>query len=62
MNKTTRIEFEGRTYDVVTDEAKRDQMLSQYCQVYRIRKDGKPGHMLTTIPLIFSLLQLVRTS
>ncbi len=43
-------------------EAKRDQMLSQYCQVYRIRKDGKPGHMLTTIPLIFSLLQLVRTS
>jgi len=53
----TRTEYEGRTYEVVTDESKRDQMLTSYCQVYRIRKDGTRGSQLSTISLIFAILQ-----
>jgi hypothetical protein len=55
--ETTRIEYKGRTYDVVTDEAKREKALSLYAQVYRVRKDGKPGRRITTGSIIFAVLR-----
>lgn len=47
MITTTRTSYEGRTYDVVTDSDKADQMFSQYVQVYRVRLDGSRGAKIT---------------
>jgi hypothetical protein len=58
--ETTRIEYEGRTYDVVTDEAKRERPLPLYAQVYRVRKDGKPGRRIVTGSIVFAVLQHTR--
>ena len=49
--------FEGREYQVRTDEAKKDEMFCSYCQVYRIRKDGKLGAQITGLGLSFSIYQ-----
>jgi hypothetical protein len=58
MTKTTRITHEGLTYDVVTNEAERNSPLFAYCQVYRIRKDGKPGRKVLTTMIVYELLKI----
>lgn len=55
-----RTEFEGRTYDVETDETKRTAPLEVYCQVYRVRKDGTRGQQIHTGSIIFAVLQASR--
>lgn len=55
--ETSRVEYEGRTYDVVTNESERNAPLCIYCQVYRVRKDGKPGRRITTGSIIFAVLR-----
>ena len=53
---------DGRTYMVVTDEARINEPLSVYCQVYRVRKDGKPGRRITTGSIIHAVLLASRAS
>lgn len=60
MTTTARTEIDGRTYEVVTDEAKRAGSLSSYCQVYRIRQDGTRGRQVVTISIIYDVLKRVR--
>ena len=47
MSKQTRkATYNGIPYEVDTDEAKKNEMLLSYAQVYRIRKDGTRGRKI----------------
>ena len=57
MTRISRIvEFEGRTYELSTDEALRTSPLDAYAHVWRIRKDGTRGRRITTGSTIFAVL------
>jgi len=51
---------DGRQYQVITDEALKNEMLASYCQVYRIRKDGKVGARITDTMHVYHILKTVR--
>ena len=57
MTKTVRTTYQGRIYDVTTNEAERHAPLCVYCQVRRVRADGKPGRKITTTMIIFEVLK-----
>lgn len=54
------VEIEGRLYRLVTDAAKRNECLHSYAQVYRIRKDGTQGRRITTLAIVFAVVDQAR--
>ena len=49
MSISSRIELEGRSYEVVCHPELRDESMGRYCQVYRLRKNGSQGLELSSI-------------
>jgi len=57
MTRISRIvEYQGRTYELSTDEELRHAPVCSYAHLYRIRKDGTRGRQITTGSIIYSVL------
>jgi len=51
------VNYKGKWYQVTTNEEKKNEPFCFYCQVDRVKKNGKIGARLSTIDLCFVIYQ-----